>query len=76
MRKRPTGSPGPGSERQLRILRELADGHSQAQIANRIGLSRSAIDKELSTARKALGASTTFPLMAWYGRVHGENQTG
>ncbi|MFJ6658652.1 hypothetical protein ACIQNG_20220 [Streptomyces sp. NPDC091377] len=76
MRKRPTGSPGSGSERQLRILRGLVDGHSQAQITNRIGRIRSAIDKELSTARKSLGASTTFPLMAWYGCVHGENQTG
>ncbi|WP_158853936.1 hypothetical protein [Streptomyces sp. NRRL F-5650] len=61
----------PLSERQWRILRELAAGYSQQQVGPRIGLSRRAVDKEIASARQALSLRTTFQLMAWYGRTQG-----
>ncbi|REE62107.1 regulatory LuxR family protein [Streptomyces sp. 3212.3] len=58
----------PLSERQLRILRMLAEGYGQQQIGSRIGLSERAIAKELLAVRRALDAQTTYQVMAWYGR--------
>ncbi|MBQ1096356.1 hypothetical protein KBY55_09690 [Streptomyces sp. b94] len=64
----------PLSERQWRILRELAAGYTQEQVGPRIKLSRRAVDKEIAFARDALSFRTTFQLMAWYGRAQGERQ--
>ncbi|MFE2041679.1 hypothetical protein ACFXAZ_12245 [Streptomyces sp. NPDC059477] len=64
----------PLTERQLRIVRELAAGYSQAQVGPRIGISRSAVDKEVAAARDALGFRTTYQLMAWYGRSQRDGQ--
>lgn len=63
-----TTAASPLSERQRRILQELAAGYSQQQVGPRIGLSRRAVDKELAAVRNALGFSTTYQVMAWYGR--------
>ncbi|MET8765448.1 hypothetical protein [Streptomyces sp. NPDC004658] len=59
---------GPLSERQWRILRELDAGYPAQQVGPRIGLSRSAVDKELAAIRKALNFDTMYQVMAWYGR--------
>jgi len=59
----------PLTERQRRILGELDAGYSQGQIGPRIGLSRSAVDKEIAAIRATLGFRTTFQVMAWYGRT-------
>lgn len=68
-----TDQAGPLSERQWRILRELDSGCSAQQVGPRIGLSRRAVDKELADVRKALGCTTLYQVMAWYGRASTED---
>ncbi|MFD8027800.1 LuxR C-terminal-related transcriptional regulator [Streptomyces sp. NPDC059717] len=70
-----TREASPLSERQLRILRMLAAGYAQQQIGSRIGLSERAIAKELRLVRHALGAQTTYEVMAWYGRQQVTRET-
>ncbi|WP_435643339.1 hypothetical protein ACR9VJ_17995 [Streptomyces sp. H49] len=66
---RRTAQAGPLTERQWRILRELDSGYSAKQVGPSIGLSRRAVDKELAAIRNALGCSTLYQVMAWYGRA-------
>jgi DNA-binding NarL/FixJ family response regulator len=71
-----TTNDDPLTERQWRILGDLNAGYSQQQVGPRIGLSRRAVDKELAAIRESLSFATTYQVMAWYGRFHGDSGTG
>lgn len=55
------------TSRQRRILRELAGGCDQQQIAGRVGLSPRVVAKELAAVREALGYSSLYQVMVWWG---------
>ncbi|MFF5703371.1 LuxR C-terminal-related transcriptional regulator [Streptomyces sp. NPDC012794] len=56
------------SERQLKILGDMAAGYDQEVIAHRIGISPRQVTADLKEARTRLGMRSTYQLMAWYGR--------
>ncbi|MFF2522211.1 LuxR C-terminal-related transcriptional regulator [Streptomyces liangshanensis] len=69
------GSPGKTTSgaaaitaRQHAILRALAAGGSQDQVAAQIGLAPRTVNKEVAELRLNLGMKTVNQLMAWYGR--------
>jgi DNA-binding NarL/FixJ family response regulator len=55
--------------RQAVILRELAAGHTQSQVAVRVGVKARTVSAELADAKTALGVHTTAQLMAWWGQT-------
>ncbi|MEV3995830.1 hypothetical protein AB0K62_09070 [Streptomyces halstedii] len=61
-------SEGVLTERQKMILRTLDEGESQQRVGVRLSLSERTVTKELAAARAAVGATTIYQLMAWWGR--------
>ncbi|MFD9952492.1 phospholipase D-like domain-containing protein [[Kitasatospora] papulosa] len=61
-------SEGVLNERQRMILRALDEGESQQRVGPRLSLSERTVTKELAAARAAVGATTVYQLMAWWGR--------
>jgi DNA-binding NarL/FixJ family response regulator len=55
--------------RQAAILRELAAGYDQEQVATRVGVRTRTVSAELAAAKEALEMRSTAQLMAWWGMV-------
>jgi DNA-binding NarL/FixJ family response regulator len=58
------------SSRQLEILRLLVQGKSQIQIAHKLGVSRRAVQKQLTNAATLTSTYNTVQL-AWWAGKHG-----
>ncbi|GAA3384542.1 hypothetical protein [Streptomyces racemochromogenes] len=56
------------TERQLKILGDMAAGYAKETIAHRIGISLRQLTADLTEARMTLGMRSTYQLMGWYGR--------
>jgi DNA-binding CsgD family transcriptional regulator/sugar-specific transcriptional regulator TrmB len=65
-------STGRLAKRQQEVLRLLAAGFEQGQIATRLSVSERTVAKDIAAMRAELGLSTTFQLAVWYGKQQPE----